>query len=145
MSPSIHETDAADLDSLLEHGWTIVDPKLHAGDPDAFRSYVQTSWAECSVAQGIYVQTESGWFSDRTARYLASGKPALVQDTGFAADLPVGLGLLAFRTPDEAASGADAIRDDYETHAAAARKIAEEHFDSDDVLGDLLEIVGVSP
>jgi hypothetical protein len=100
---------------------------------------VQSSGAEFSVAQGIYVETESGWFSDRSARYLASGKPVLVQDTGFARDLPVGEGLLAFRTVEEAVVGAQAIVGDYDRHARAARAIAEEHFDSDKVLTTLLE------
>src|SRR5207249_4043766 len=81
-------------------GWQLVDPCVAAGDPHAFRGYVQGSWAEFSVAQGVYVETESGWFSDRTVRYLASGKPALVQDTGFSRLYPVGEGLLAFCTLD---------------------------------------------
>ena len=80
-----------------------------AGDPDAFRAYVQGSGAEFSVAQGIYVETSSGWFSDRTTRYLASGRPVLVQDTGFSRTLPVGEGLVAFRTLDEAVAGAAEI------------------------------------
>jgi len=117
----IDDADGRDLDSLVEHGWTIVDPRTHAGDPGAFRAYVQTSWAEFSAAQGIYVDTQNGWFSDRTARYLASGKPVLVQDTGFGTNLPDGTGLLPFRTPEEAEAGARSIRDDYEAQAAAAR------------------------
>ncbi len=96
------------------------------------------------MAQGIYVDTNSGWFSDRTVRYLASGKPALVQDTGFCRNLPVGEGLLAFRTLDEAADGAERIARDYDRHCRAARAVAEEHFDSDRVLGRLLREVGVS-
>ena len=100
---------------------------------------MQGSGAEFSVAQGIYVDTGSGWFSDRTVRYLASGKPALVQDTGFGRNHPVGEGLLAFRTLDEAVAGARRIAADYERHAAAARRLAEEHFDSDMVLPRFLE------
>ena len=77
-----------------------MDPRTAAPDPDAFRRYVQGSGAEFSVAQGVYVETHSGWFSDRTVRYLASGKPALVQDTGFGRNYPVGEGLVAFPTPE---------------------------------------------
>src|SRR5262245_18585352 len=110
-----------------------------------FRQYVQTSHAEFSVAQGIYVDTESGWFSDRTVRYLASGKPVLVQDTGFSRNLPVGEGLLVFRTLDEAAAGAEGIVRDYERHCQAARALAERYFDSDIVLGRLIEEIGVAP
>ena len=102
---------------------------------------MQGSGAEFSVAQGIYVETRSGWFSDRTTRYLASGRPALVQDTGFSHTLPVGDGLVAFRTPDEAVAGAGRIAADYDRHARAARRLAEEHLDSDRVLGSVLEDV----
>jgi len=126
--------------ALLEsHGWRVVDPASVAADPDRFRRYVQASWAEFSVAKGAYVETRSGWFSERTARYLASGRPALVQDTGFSRTLPVGEGLLAFRTLDEAVAGAARIAADYERHRRAARRIAEECFDSDKLLTRLLE------
>jgi hypothetical protein len=140
----IHPADARDRAGLVEHGWRLVGPAAVAADPEAFRRYVQNSGAEFSVAQGVYAGTNSGWFSDRTARYLASGKPSLVQDTGFGRHLPVGEGLLAFRTLDEAVAGADAIERDYPRHCAAARAIAEEYFDSDKVLTRLLHEVGVS-
>ncbi|HEY1381198.1 MAG TPA: hypothetical protein VGF55_30640 [Gemmataceae bacterium] len=141
----IHPADAKDRSALVENGWRLVAPADVAADPDAFRRYVQTSGAEFSVAQGVYVETNSGWFSDRTVRYLASGKPALVQDTGFGRHLPVGAGLVAFRTADEAVAGADAIVRGYERHCRAARAIAETYFDSDKVLGRFLEEVGVAP
>ena len=125
---------------LLErHGWSVVEPASVAADPDSFRRYVQGSWAEFSVAKGAYVETSTGWFSERTARYLASGRPALVQDTGFSRTLPVGEGLLAFRTLEEAVGGAQRIAADYESHRRAARAIAEEYFDSDTLLTRLLE------
>ena len=135
---AIDPADAADRDALEQSGWHLVDPAATA-EPESFRDYVQGSGAEFSVAQGIYVETDSGWFSDRTVRYLASGRPALVQDTGFTSTLPAGEGLLAFRTGEEAAAGARAIADDYERHARAARGLAEEHFDSDRVLARMLE------
>src|SRR5262249_12092203 len=125
------------------HGWHITDPRKVAGDPAGFLRYVQESGAEFSVAQGIYVETNCGWFSDRSVRYLASGKPVLVQDTGFGRHLPVGEGLVAFGTLDEAVEGAERIARDYDRHSRAARAIAEEHFDSDRVLGRLLQEVGV--
>jgi hypothetical protein len=133
-----HAADEADRNALEGEGWNLVDPQLVA-DPDGFRAYVRGSGAEFSVAQGIYVETQSGWFSDRSVRYLASGRPVLVQDTGLAPTLPVGKGLLTFRTLDEAAEGARAIADDYDRHARAARAMAEEYFDSDKVLSTLLE------
>jgi hypothetical protein len=137
--------DARDLTALRENGWLIADPRESAGDPAAFRGYVQESGAEFSVAQGIYAETNSGWFSDRTVRYLASGKPALVQETGFSRNVPAGRGLVAFRTLDEAVRGAESIAEDYAAHCRAAREIAEQYFDSEKVLGGLLEETGVAP
>jgi hypothetical protein len=138
----IHPAEERDLELLQAHGWHVVDPVDVVPDPVAFRSYVRASGGELSVAQGIYVETNSGWFSDRTTRFLASGKPALVQDTGFGRSLPVGEGLLAFRTLAEAVAGAKSIARNYEGHAEAARRLAEEHFDSDRVLGELHERPG---
>jgi hypothetical protein len=141
---NIHPADDKDRRLLLEHGWQLVDPQAVAPDPWAFRRYVQTSGGEFSVAQGIYVETNSGWFSDRTVHYLASGKPVLVQDTGFSRHLPGGLGLVPFRAIDDAAAGANKIGKDYAAHARAARAIAEEYFDSDKVLTKLLAEVDIS-
>jgi hypothetical protein len=141
----LHPDEDRDLEALRTHGWHVVDPAEVAGDPVSFRNYVQGSGGEFSVAQGVYVETRSGWFSDRTASYLASGKPVLVQDTGFSRVHPVGEGLLTFRTLEDAVAGARSIAEDYEGHARAARRFAEEHLDSDRVLGRLLEQVGVSP
>ncbi|MDQ3122336.1 MAG: hypothetical protein M3Q59_07350 [Actinomycetota bacterium] len=131
--------DAEPRRLLERHGWRVVDPASVAVDPDSFRRYVQGSWAEFSVAKGTYVETSTGWFSERTARYLASGRPALVQDTGFSRTLPTGEGLLAFRSFEEAVEGAGQIAADYERHRIAARRIAEEFFDSDNLLTRLLE------
>ena len=141
----IHPSDDHDLRQLRQHGWRIENPKDKVPDPARFQEYVQRSGAEFSVAQGIYVATHSGWFSDRTVRYLASGKPALVQETGFSRHLPVGQGLISFSTLAEAIEGAERIRQDYELHSRSARTLAEEFFDSDKVLGGLIEQVGVSP
>jgi hypothetical protein len=135
----IHPDDVKDLNALRDHGWRIVDPKATVPDPGSFRSYVQESGAEFSVAQAIYVKAEVGWFSDRTVRYLAAGKPALVQDTGFTRNYPVTKGLVAFRTLEEAADGARRISADYEAHSDGARQLAERYFDSDKVLRGFLE------
>lgn len=135
----IQPADLADAELLAERGWALVDPRAVAGDPDAFRRYVQSSAAEFSPAQGVYVETGCGWFGDRTTRYLASGRPAIVQDVALPPCIPLGEGLLAFRTPAEALACVEAIAGDYSRHARAARRIAEEHLDSDVVLGKLLE------
>jgi hypothetical protein len=139
----IDPADGADLEALRGHGWQIADPQAVAPDPDRFRAYVESSGAEFSVAQGIYVETQCGWFSDRTTRYLASGRPALVQDTGFSRILPVGEGLVAFKTLQEAVAGAGEIAHNYADHCAAARRIAEEHFDAKRVLARFCEQAGI--
>jgi hypothetical protein len=107
------------------------------------RAYVQGSGAEFSAAQGMYVDTACGWFSDRSVRYLASGKPVLVQDTGFSQILPDGEGLLAFRILEEAVAGAEEIAGRYSEHCAAARKIAEEYFEAERVLARFCEQAGI--
>jgi hypothetical protein len=137
--------DEQDRLDLVASGWQLVDPQVVAGDPDRFRRYVQSSGAEFSAAQGIYVETRCGWVGDRTVRYLASGKPALVQDTGLDGALPTGEGLVTYTSFDDAAAAAQRIVDDYESHCAAGRRLAEEIFDSDRVLGRLLEGVGAAP
>ena len=134
----IHPGDGKDLALLHQHGWHIREPRSVAGTPELFRTYIHASDAEFSVAQGMYVHTNSGWFSDRTVRYLASGKPSLVQDTGFTGRYPSGTGLVSFATLDEAVDGAEFLRRDYKRHARAARALAEEHFAAPKVLGGLL-------
>ena len=139
----IHPGDGADRAALAERGWGLIDPAAVAA-PSNFNRFVRSSGAEFSAAQGIYVETHSGWFSDRTVRYLACGRPALVQDTGFGGRLPVGEGLLSFRTLDEAAEQAREIARSYAHHRAAARRIAEEYFASERALAPVLESAGVA-
>jgi len=140
----IHPAEVTDIELLRFNGWRIRDSLTVAPDPETFRSYVQDSGAEFSVAKGIYSQTRSGWFSDRTVRYLASGKPAVVQDTGFTSTYPVGEGLFAFTTFEEAVMAAKHIERDYRDHCTAARRLAESWFDSNRVLDELLAKAGVS-
>jgi hypothetical protein len=127
-------TDWSETAPLTDAGWVLADARERVGDPESFRHYVQGSGAEFSVAKGAYVDTRTGWFSDRTTRYLASGKPALVQDTGFERSIPVGDGLITFRTMQDAVTGVHRIATDYSHHAAAARQLAEEHFAAEIVL-----------
>jgi hypothetical protein len=140
---SIYQHDHEDLELLTSNGWRLLDPARAAGDPRAYRDFIQRSRAEFSVAKGGYVKSRSGWISDRTACYLASGKPALVQSTGVESSLPTGAGLLTFQTPAEALAGLRAIDEDYLEHAQAARRLAERHFDARVVLGGLLERAGL--
>ena len=135
----IDAAETRDIALLEANGWRLVDPRAVAGTPRAYRDYVRNSRAELCVAQEMYVATRSGWLSDRSVCYLASGKPVLAQDTGLADHYPVGEGLLTFSTLEEAAAGVEQIERDYERHSAAARALAEEHFDARIVLGRLLE------
>ena len=134
---AIDRAETSDLARLRDGGWRLVSPTRVAATPQAFRSYVRGSGAEFSVAQEAYAATRCGWFSDRTARYLASGRPALVADTG-QRSIPTGQGLLTFRTPAEARRQATALVRDYDAHSAAARALATEHFDSSGILRSLL-------
>ena len=115
-----------------------------AGTPQAYRRFIQGSLGEIGIAKTGYVASRCGWFSDRSACYLASGRPVIAQDTGFGLTLPTGEGLLTFAGEDEAVAAADAILSDYPRHRRAARGFAEEHLDSDRVLGRLLEAVNAA-
>ena len=139
----IHAADGADAELLRSSGWSLIDPHAVADDPWSYRRYVQQSKAEIMIAKNMYVETHSGWFSDRSICYLASGKPVLGQDTGFTHQYEVGEGLLAFGDLDEAVAGAAEISGDYERHARAAREIAEEYFDSRKVLPRLGSKLGI--
>jgi hypothetical protein len=139
----IHPGDDADRQALEEHGWAIAAPRSVAATPQAFRDYVSASAAEFSVAQGVYAESGSGWFSDRTAAYLASGRPVLVQDTAIGAELTPGEGMLTFSTLEEAVTGAERITANLPANAAAARRFAEQHLDSDLVIGGLLAAIGL--
>ena len=125
---------------LREHGWETVDAMRVSRTPWAYRDFIHASKAEFGVAKHTYVASRSGWFSDRTECYLASGRPALVQDTGWTPHLPHGEGLLAFSTLEEAIAGIDRINGDYERHARRAAEIAREHFAASRVLPQLLEV-----
>jgi hypothetical protein len=139
----IHEAETADLELLRRHGWQLTDPAVVACDPWAYREYVQRSKGELMIAKNMYVASRSGWLSDRSLCYLASGRPVVAQDTGISELYPVGEGLLAFATPDEAAGALEAVAGDYERHAGAARALAEERFDSRKVIGRLLQALGI--
>jgi hypothetical protein len=139
----IHPEEVDDLGALRENDWILLDPYEVAGSPADYAAFVRGSKAELGVAKSGYVDSHSGWFSDRSAAYLASGRPVAAQDTGFAEALPVGEGLLAFETVDQAAAAVAEIECDYERHAAAARALTEEHLDSRKVLPRLLERLAV--
>jgi hypothetical protein len=137
----IHPADVADQQRLEAGGWHVVTPPSSC---EQLRDYIQHSGGEVSAAQEVYVGTACGWTSDRTACYLASGRPVVVQDTGFDHHLRTGAGLLSFRTPDEAAAACHELARDPDEHAEAARDLAERYFAADVVLPRVLDLVGGS-
>lgn len=137
----IDDAETRDLHLLRAHGWELVDPGRVARDPVVYQRYVASSKAEFVVAKNLYVDTRNGWFSDRSACYLASGKPVVAQDTGLDGLYPLGEGLLTFRTVEEAAAAVHEIAGDYRLHARVARELAEAYFDSDLVLTNLVDVV----
>lgn len=135
----IHPDEEQDLAALRANGWGLLDPHVVAGTPETYAEFVRGSKAEISVAKSGYVASHSGWFSDRSACYLASGRPVIAQETGFSAFLPTGDGLLAFRTTDEAAEAVAEVESDWKGHGRAARMLAEEHLDAQKVLPQMLD------
>jgi hypothetical protein len=127
---------------LLASGWMLRDPLEVTRDPWTYQAYLQQSKAEFGVAKHGYVMSRSGWFSERSAAYLASGRPCVVQETGFSENISTGAGLIAFTSPDDAASGIAEIEQRYAHHCQAARAIATEFFNARQVLSDLLERAG---
>jgi hypothetical protein len=138
----IHPSEHDDLAALETNGWRLLDPVKVASTPDLYRQFVRSSQAEIGIAKEGYVRSRCGWFSDRSACYLAAGRPVVAQDTGFGRSLPVGDGLLAFADVEGAAAAVDDVLARPTQHARAAREIAEELLDSDRVLGRLLERLG---
>lgn len=128
------------LDLLADHGWSPVEAMGVSRSPRDYRRFIQDSKAEFGIAKHAYVSWRSGWFSDRTACYLAAGRPALVQDTGWSAHLPSDAGLLGFSTVEEALAGLERLESDYATHATRASEIARDHFEASRVLDDLVRV-----
>jgi hypothetical protein len=131
---------SAPRDLLHRKGWHICDPRPMTNDLNAYERFIERSKAEFSLAKHAYVVTRSGWFSERSVAYLASGRPVVLQDTAFSAWLKAEQGVRAFSTPNEAIDGIREIDHDYGIHCKAARQVAAENFDSDRVLMNLLEV-----
>jgi hypothetical protein len=128
---------------LRSNCWRVIDANPLTTDPWTYRDYVRASRGEFTVAKDQNVRLCSGWFSERSACYLAAGRPVITQDTGFGTLLPTGDGLFAFNTTDEAVAAFDAVRSDYGRHSRAAREIAAEYFRAETVLKRLLEDLSV--
>jgi len=127
---------------LRECGWTLVDPIAATTTIDTYRDFIARSRADLGVAKHAYVASRCGWFSDRSTCYLAAGRPVLHQDTGFTDWLEPGEGVLAFSDPDDVVAALEELDRDYERHARAARRIAEEVFEARVVVGAMLDAAG---
>ena len=139
---AIHPDEKRDVQALRENNWELLDPIECTGSPSRYRQFIQGSKAEFGIAKSGYVVSQCGWFSDRSACYLASGRPVLAQETGFSRFLPTGQGLFSFTTVEQVLCAIEEMNRDYERHRRAARALAEQYFDSRAVLTRLLDIIG---
>lgn len=132
-------SENAPVKNLKNNGWHIISPNIPTKSPWTYQKYIHASKGEWSIAKHGYVKTNSGWFSERSAAYLASGRPVVVQDTGFSNHLPTEAGLLSFSNLDEAIDKIDRVNMDYRFHCKKAREVVEEYFDGTKVLKTLIE------
>jgi len=133
-----------DVKALLkQHGWRQADSVELSRDANPYRAYIAQARGEFTVARDQYVRPCTGWFSDRSACYLAAGRPVITQETGFSKFLPNGRGLFGFTTKDDILTALDAVEGDYEGHCRAARDIAREYFAAEKVVGSLMQRAGL--
>ena len=128
---------------LRRHGWSIRSSTQLSADVASYQSFIASSRGEFTVARDQYVRPRTGWFSDRSACYLAAGRPVVTQDTGFGLHLPTGKGLFAFTALDDVIAAITDIESDYNAHSRAAREIAAEYFAAETVLGSLMDRAGL--
>jgi hypothetical protein len=134
--------DAEECAVMRSRGWRMVS-SVSLAEPHAYREYIRASRGEFTVAKDQNIRLRSGWFSDRSACYLAAHRPVIMQDTGFGNVLPTGTGLFAFTTEQEALEAIETVARDYARQSAAARDIAQEFFAAERVLGDVFRRVGL--
>jgi hypothetical protein len=135
--------DAAAVQLLQRHGWRVEDAYEASKSLESYREYIWRSRGEFTVAKDMNVRLRSGWFSERSACYLAAGRPVVTQETGFSKFLPIGLGLFAFRVLEDIPPAIEAINSDYQKHSQAAKEIAAEYFDAEKVLRQLMVEAGL--
>ncbi len=128
---------------LEKAGWRVIDAPKATLTPENYHNYIFDSKGEFSIAKNVYVAMKTGWFSCRSACYMAAGKPVVLQDTGFSKYIPTGKGVLAFSNLDEAVAAIKIVESDYESHCLAARQIAKEYFNAEVVLKDMLNKIEI--
>jgi hypothetical protein len=132
------------VERLRHHGWRVREGRSVSATFEQYVGYLAASKAEFTVCKNGFVAMQTGWFGDRSAAYLASGRPVVMQETGFSSHLPCGVGLLAVRSAEEAADAIARIESDYEAHARGARAIAQEFLAARRVLGPMLAELGIT-
>lgn len=139
---AVSSISEGDLEELRRKGWRTI-PSATVKDPSDYRNYVHASLGEFTVAKEQYVAPRSGWFSDRSVCYLAAGRPVVMQETGFSRYVPVGDGLFAYESEDDAVAAIDRIASDYSRHSRAAAEIAREYFSGEQVVEAMLAKMGL--
>jgi len=137
-----HGIATDDYTLITSNGWKLVDAPSFTTNPWSYRDYILDSRGEFSFAKDQNIRLRSGWFSERSACYLAAGRPVITQDTGFGISLPTGEGLFSFNTIEEIITAFDSINSNYKKHSRAARDIAETYFKAEIVLAKLLNDLG---
>jgi hypothetical protein len=135
--------DPGAVQMLESYGWHVEDAYEASKTLESYREYIWNSRGEFTVAKDMNVRMHSGWFSERSACYLAAGKPVVTQETGFSKSLPSGLGLYAFHTLEDIPPAIEAINRDYRKHSQAAKEIATEYFNAEKVLRQVMLEAGV--
>ena len=135
--------DDAELRRFEENGWHLISPHELSNDWNSYRDYIRSSKGEFTVAKDQYTRLRTGWFSDRSACYLAAGRPVITQETGFSEFYGGSAGLLPFTTMDDLVAAAASVRGDYAKHSQAAFDLAREFFEAEKVLGALLHCAGI--
>ncbi len=131
--------DAFPVDEVLKNGWQVLDPNVCAGNWMDYQNFIKNSLGEFSVAKETYVKGRTGWFSCRSACYLAAGRPVITQETGWSRFFPTGEGLFAFDNQENAVEAIRRVMSEPEKHSLKARQIAAQYFDSQKVLGEMLK------
>lgn len=139
INPPLNPGSNFDSDLIKSKGWKVLNPQSTIHGPDAYKDFIINSSGEFSIAKETYVKSNSGWFSCRSACYLAAGKPVIAQDTKWSRFIPSGMGLLAFTDMQSAIEALENLNNNYKKHSHAANEVAREYFNSDLVLNNILE------
>lgn len=126
-------------EEIVRDGWGLIDARAATLTPESYKDFIARSAGEWSVAKNVFVGLRTGWFSCRTACYLAAARPAVVQETGWSKYVPSGAGVHAYSTMDEALAGLEKLRSDPTRERAAAYEVAKRYLSPEAVLPKMLD------